>query len=127
MVDMNLSPEWLPFLRGPGWDVVHWKDVGAGTAEDEEILEWARKNGAVVFTQDLDFVQLLHAAGAKGPSVVLLRIPDEHSEKMRRQVASTIHLASDELTRGALLTIKEKGARVRDLPLPAAKQRKRRS
>jgi predicted nuclease of predicted toxin-antitoxin system len=126
VVDMNLSPEWLPCLRRPGWEVQHWQDIGAETAEDDEILGWARTHQAVVFTQDLDFVQLLHASGARGPSVILLRIPDEHDERLRRHVAAIIHRAEKELCRGALLTIKEKGARVRDLPLSAA-QRKRSS
>jgi predicted nuclease of predicted toxin-antitoxin system len=125
VVDMNLSPEWLPFLRRTGWEVRHWQDIGAATAEDDEILSWAKSYQAVVFTQDLDFVQLLHASGAGGPSVILLRIPDEHDVRFRRSVASIIHQADNELERGVLLTIKEKGARVRDLPLPGPKRSKR--
>jgi predicted nuclease of predicted toxin-antitoxin system len=125
VVDMNLSPEWLPYLRRSGWRVHHWKDLGEETAGDDEILGWARNHEAVVFTQDLDFVQLLHASGAAGPSVVLLRIADELDEHLRQHVASIIHRAEKELRRGALLTIKEKGARVRDLPLPATRRRNR--
>jgi len=100
VVDMNLSPEWLPFLRRTGWDVRHWHDIGAETAEDDEILFWARTERAVVFTQDLDFVQLLHASRAGGPSVILLRIPNEHDDRLRRYVAAIIHQAEKELDRG---------------------------
>ena len=54
VVDMNLSTEWLPFLRRAGWQVQHWQDIGAETAEDDEILGWARTHQTVVFPQDLD-------------------------------------------------------------------------
>jgi predicted nuclease of predicted toxin-antitoxin system len=124
VVDMNLSPEWLPYLRHPGWEIRHWQDLGSPAAADDDILAWAREHRAVVFTQDLDFVQLLHGSQAHGPSVVLLRVHDELDETVRRQVAATIHGAEQALRKGALLTIKEHGARVRDLPLPAARRRK---
>ena len=124
VVDMNLSPEWLPYLRHPGWEIRHWQNLGPAPAADDEIMAWARAHQAVVFTHDLDFAQLLHNSQAHGPSVILLRLRDEHDAAVRRQVAATIHEAEKELRRGALLTINARGARVRLLPLPAARRRK---
>ena len=28
LVDMNLSPDWVPLLRQRGWSAVHWSMVG---------------------------------------------------------------------------------------------------
>jgi predicted nuclease of predicted toxin-antitoxin system len=28
LVDMNLSPEWVPALVREGWEAVHWSAVG---------------------------------------------------------------------------------------------------
>ena len=28
LVDMNLSPEWVPLLERAGWHAVHWSVVG---------------------------------------------------------------------------------------------------
>jgi len=39
---MNLSPEWVAFLHGHGFDAVHWSAIGAGNAPDAEIMRWAR-------------------------------------------------------------------------------------
>jgi hypothetical protein len=42
VVDLNLSPRWIPLLKAAGFDACHWSDVGAVTASDEQIIAWAR-------------------------------------------------------------------------------------
>ena len=61
IVDMNLSPGWVRLFEGRGWDALHWSQIGPGNAADSVILRWARENGRVVVTQDLDFTQLLYS------------------------------------------------------------------
>jgi predicted nuclease of predicted toxin-antitoxin system len=41
LVDMNLSPLWVPFLSGHGVEAVHWSSVGSPSAPDSEILDFA--------------------------------------------------------------------------------------
>ena len=36
LVDMNLSPFWVPFLTAQGYQAVHWSTVGAANAPDRE-------------------------------------------------------------------------------------------
>jgi len=55
LVDNNLSPDWVEWLQGQGWNAVHWTTVGDPRATDEAIMTWARANQHVVFTHDLDF------------------------------------------------------------------------
>ncbi|MFZ4487595.1 MAG: DUF5615 family PIN-like protein [Candidatus Nanopelagicales bacterium] len=50
-------------VRPPGYEAVHWSDVGERNAPDREILEHVHRNGQVILTQDLDFGTLL-AVGA---------------------------------------------------------------
>jgi predicted nuclease of predicted toxin-antitoxin system len=38
LVDMNLSPEWVPLLTHAGWPSVHWSQVGDSRAADMIIL-----------------------------------------------------------------------------------------
>lgn len=73
LVDVNLSPGWVPFLAGHGHTAVHWSAVGSPAALDPEIMDWARANGHVVLTNDLDFGTLLAVTHASGPSVILIR------------------------------------------------------
>jgi predicted nuclease of predicted toxin-antitoxin system len=67
LIDMNLSPKWVSTLREAGWDAVHWSDIGKPNAPDHEILGFARANGYVIFTHDLDFATILAATKAELP------------------------------------------------------------
>src|SRR4051812_2012276 len=73
LVDMNLSVEWVALLSGGGWPAVHWSAVGDPRATDTTIMAWARANGHVVFTHDLDFGTALALTHATGPSVLQVR------------------------------------------------------
>jgi predicted nuclease of predicted toxin-antitoxin system len=53
LIDMNLSPLWVPFLSAEGFEAVHWSTVGDVSATDPEIAQFAVKHGYVVFTHDL--------------------------------------------------------------------------
>ena len=59
LIDMNLSPDWADALRFYGWDATHWSIIGQANAPDREIMSWARTNGYIVLTHDLDFGTLL--------------------------------------------------------------------
>lgn len=55
LIDMNLSPDWTAAFAATEIESIHWSTVGDPRAEDIEIVEYARTNGCVVFTHDLDF------------------------------------------------------------------------
>jgi len=55
LLDMNLSPAWVPFLTQAGFECVHWSSVGNPRAPDAELMSWARAHDHVVFTHDMDF------------------------------------------------------------------------
>ena len=57
IVDMNLSPRWVEYLREAGFDAEHWSTVGEATATDALIMRTAQDQGAVVLTNDLDFAE----------------------------------------------------------------------
>lgn len=117
LVDMNLSPEWVPLFASHGWDTRHWSTVGPGNAPDTELMRWAREHQHIIVTQDLDFSQLLYATRETGPSVVLLRMDNEFDAAARDHVCATVALAEEALTAGALLTISGSRVRVRHLPI----------
>lgn len=43
MIDMNLPPEWVPFLHNLGFEAVHSLSLGALDASDGGSLRWARE------------------------------------------------------------------------------------
>ena len=95
----------------------HWSEIGDAHAPDTEIMEWARVNGCLVFTHDLDFGALLSSTGAVGPSVIQLRSEDTRPESMGGTVISAIRSSQYELEEGALVTVDPRKMRVTLLPL----------
>jgi predicted nuclease of predicted toxin-antitoxin system len=59
LVDMSLSPDWVPFLVEHGFQAIHWSKIGRPSAPDQQIFEYASRNGFAVFAHDLDFGTLL--------------------------------------------------------------------
>jgi predicted nuclease of predicted toxin-antitoxin system len=117
LIDMNLSPEWRPYLEERGFEAVHWSAVGAHTAPDSEIMQWARDNGCVVFTHDLDSGIILAHCKDGRPSVVQIRAQDVSPAHLGPLLVAALRAHCEALESGALLTIDEAKSRVRILPM----------
>lgn len=117
LVDMNLSPRWIGFLAGAGFEAIHWSDVGPPDAPDEILLGWAAENGRVLLTSDLDFGAILAATGGRRPSVVQVRSDRLDPEAIGPLVVAGLGEADAALAAGALVSIEPGRARIRVLPL----------
>jgi predicted nuclease of predicted toxin-antitoxin system len=115
VIDMNLGPEWIACLAGPGFETIHWSSVGADDADDAEIMGWARENDHVVLAADLDFGARLVRRGESGPSVVQLRTEDTIVRLVGNLVLAAIEQTKGDLAAGALVTIENERYRVRRL------------
>ena len=117
LIDMNLSPEWIPVLKKEGWDAIHWSSIGEPGAPDREIMTWAKANGHIVFTHDLDFGAILAATKAESPSVFQIRTQDINPGHISDLVVSALSQFKDHLEVGALVSVDETKFRARILPL----------
>jgi len=117
LIDMNLPPRWVETFAEAGWEADHWSQVGSPTASDWEIMAWARGNGYVVFTHDLDFSALLAATQLEGPSVIQVRTQNILPEAIGDQVIDSLKRFLNELEKGAIIAIDPSRFRVRILPL----------
>ncbi len=117
LLDMNLSPEWVPVLMAAGHEAKHWSTVGAHNAPDAAIMAWARDAGCVVLTQDLDYGALLFATQARAPSVMVLRSEDVRPASTATIVLEALRTAETDLLTGALVTVDPRRARIKTLPL----------
>ncbi len=117
LVDMNLSPDWVPLLQREGWPAVHWSIVGDPRALDQILMAWAVANGHVVFTHDLDFGTLLALTHALGPSVLQVRGQDVLPDHMGVLVVAALRQHEADLASGALVVVDESKSRVRVLPI----------
>ncbi len=79
-------------------------------------MAWARREGYVVFTHDLDFTALLATTQAVGPSVVQVRAQDVLPEGMGAVVLQALRRFEQALKEGALISVDPGRARARILP-----------
>ena len=78
---------------------------------------FAKDNGYVVLTHDLDFSGILASTHGKKPSVVQIRSEDVSPNNIGRQVILALLQTQAELDVGALVTIDPLRLRIRLLPL----------
>ncbi len=117
LIDMNLSPHWVGVLKEAGFDAIHWSNVGDPRAPDHEIMGWAKAKGYIVFTHDLDFGTILAASKSEYPSVIQIRTQDINPHHIGNLVVSVIKQLQENLKKGAIISVDEKRARARILPL----------
>ena len=117
LIDMNLSPTWVPALNELGWNAIHWSDIGDPRASDQAIMAWAVQNDHVVFTHDLDFGTMLALSGATAPSILQVRSRDVLPQRLAVVVAATLRQHEGDLASGALVVVDESHVRVRVLPI----------
>jgi len=117
LIDMNLSPTWVSVLEKAGHTASHWATIGPPNARDREILEWAKTQGHVLFTHDLDIGAILAATSADAPSVIQIRTQDVTPDKAKDLLLNALKRFEKDLLRGALISLDEEKSRVRLLPL----------
>lgn len=117
LIDMNLSPDWVPALTRGGWPAVHCSTVGDPRAGDRTIMDWAAKHEHVLFTHDLDFGAMLALSHAVGPSVIQVRADDVLPRHLGSVVLTALDQHKADLASGSLVVVDESRSRVRILPI----------
>lgn len=117
LIDMNLTPRWVDFLRDAAFDAVHWSEIGRPDADDGLIMTHARAQGFVLVTSDLDFSAMLAATGGAMPSVVQIRMGDLSPEGIGQATLAAIRGCEAQLDAGAVLSVDARRARIRTLPI----------
>jgi predicted nuclease of predicted toxin-antitoxin system len=117
LLDQGLPRSTVVHLENAGIEAAHVGDKGLATASDARILKAALEQGWVMVTLDADFHALLALSGAAGPSVIRIRIEGLRAEELARVLCNTLKVCEGDLTKGAMVSVTESGARVRQLPL----------
>lgn len=117
VLDMNMPEIWEQFLTAAGHSAIHWSRIGDIRADDTDIMAWARANGHVVLTHDLDFGSLLFLTNATAPSVIQVRAEHILPKFLGAAVLEALDVTAPMLASGALVTIDPRRHRIRLLPL----------
>jgi predicted nuclease of predicted toxin-antitoxin system len=117
LLDQGLPRSTVLHLRNVGIEAVHVGERGLATASDAKILDIGRHEDWVVVTLDADFHALLVLSRAAGPSVIRIRIEGLRADGLANLLVKALEACKDDLTKGAMVSVTEDGARVRRLPL----------
>lgn len=116
LVDMNLSPRWVGYLREHGFEATHWSTVGPADATDSMLMQLADQHEHLVLTNDLDFGALLAATQRLRPSVLQIGGAALAPESIGAAVLACVQQTQAELLSGALVSLEAERMRVRLLP-----------
>lgn len=119
LFDMNVSPLWLKFFTSNDICGTLWRNVGAVNAPDIEIMEYAKENGFIIFTYDLDFGDLLAKFSFKLPSVIQLRTQSAMPATHGNLILTFLDEHEKEFDNGILVTIMKNKFRIKQLPIIA--------
>lgn len=117
LLDQGLPRSTVLYLQNYGIEAVHVGGRGLATASDSEILNFGHQEGMVVVTLDADFHTLLALSGLTGPSVIRIRIEGLRGEALAKLLVSLLQVCGDDLLNGAMVSVTEKGIRIRRLPV----------
>lgn len=117
LLDMNIPAKYAALLSNKGIEFLRWSDVGSPNAKDSQIMAYARDNGYIVLTFDLDFGAILSGTHDSKPSIVQIRASIRCAEQTVDFIAAALSQSAYELNQGAILTIDSKKSRIRLLPL----------
>ena len=117
LADMGISPRVVADLARSGHDSIHLHAEGLGKLPDSKILEKAHRERRIVLTHDLDFGDLLAASGAPFPSVIIFRLKNMRPNNVMHYMRVILEQYSEALEQGAIISVNERRARVRTLPI----------
>ena len=117
LLDMGIAQSTGEFLRSQGHDVVHLSEQGLERLPDELIVAKALDEGRTIVTHDLDFGRIVALSGHIVPSVVTLRLNDMTPARVNSALVTVLRETALALIDGALVTVTDRGIRVRILPI----------
>ena len=117
LLDMGLARSTAEFLRSQGHDVVHLRDQGLERLSDEGIVAKAQREQRTIVTHDLDFGRIVALSGSSVPSIITLRLTSMVPARVNSALRTVLTAAPEPLHHGALVTVTDKGIRIRDLPI----------
>ena len=117
LLDQGLPRSSTTHLEKLGIAARHASDLGLSTASDEAILAYALRQKMMIVTLDADFHRQLALSGARGPSVIRVRMEGLKSREIASLLARVLEQCGSSLESGAMVTVTESNLRVRNLPL----------
>lgn len=117
VLDQGVPRDVASLFRNLGYECMHVGEIGMWKASDGEILAFALERSAIIVTLDADFHAILAVAGARGPSVIRVRIEGLRAAGIFELVKHILDVFAADLKRGSLITVKAQKITCHWLPI----------
>ena len=117
LIDENLSPSLVAFLKQIGYEARHVYEVGLNKTPDFKIVHFAEKSGEIIITHDTDFGEILAFSSQNKPSVILIRRRIVHYPSLFQTLKDNLPSLEASLGKGVFIVLDEDKIRVRLLPI----------
>lgn len=117
LLDMPVSPSLVDVIRSYDHEGVHASQIGKAQAQDEELLDLARREDRVIITADLDFPRLLALSFATGPGIILFRGGNYSDEEMSSLLQKVFETVLPETMSKSICVVDQKRMRITQLPI----------
>jgi len=99
-LDAHLSPRVARWIQESlGHEARALRDIGLRDAEDEEVFERGKQEGAIILTKDKDFVDLVGRLGSP-PAIIWLRCGNTSEAVLKRVLADHLDDALEFIATG---------------------------
>ncbi len=116
LIDMPISPSLTEWLQVQGYETIHVSRIGMATANDKEILKYAREEGSIIITADLDFPRLIAIAGDDSPPLILFRGGNYNETEMKSLLQRVLQVISPEDIKRSIVVVDK--TRIRKIAIP---------
>ncbi|MFA5845877.1 MAG: DUF5615 family PIN-like protein [Thermodesulfovibrionales bacterium] len=117
IADIHISPITIEELKKRGHNIIRITEKLPPTSTDNEIIQLAYQEQAVIITQDLDFSAIIAQSGLNSPSVISLRVANAKPDMITRLLTTVLPRIEVELVEGAIVSVDETEYRIRKLPV----------
>jgi predicted nuclease of predicted toxin-antitoxin system len=124
LCDMGVSRRVSEWLVGQGHASSHLGDEGLARLPNGEIFAKAIAEHRVILTFDLDFGEIAAMAGGRITSVVVFRLQNTRAAHVIERLSTALFEDSEQLEKGAIVTVEETRLRIRELPVRRDEGRK---
>lgn len=117
VIDEDMPRSAAEVLRTHGYDVKDIRDHGLRGAEDEEIFEFAQRDGSAILTGDRGFGNILRFPLGSHLGIVIAHFPNEMpSADMNRALVRRLQYLSEDDFVGNVVVIEPSQIRIRRTP-----------
>lgn len=113
LADENLEYSIISYLREKKINILAIRDLMKG-GTDAEILEYALNDNRVIITNDKDFGELTFRLQKPNMGIILLRLPNLHSEEKTNLLMTAIEKLGEDIA-NKFIVIEENAIRIRSM------------